>query len=129
MYRIVVGVDKAESNSKQLAAAIAALPNAAESVEVFVLHCFEDNPSGASATQIGSVRRLTERLDAAGITYEIREDSGDPGAAIRSLAESVDADGIVVGGRKRSPAGKAIFGSVAQNVILESDRPVTVVSS
>nr|WP_276414161.1 universal stress protein [Halomicroarcula sp. XH51] len=36
---------------------------------------------------------------------------------------------IVLAGRKRSPAGKALFGSVTQDVILGTDRSVLVVSS
>jgi nucleotide-binding universal stress UspA family protein len=49
---------------------------------------------------------------------------GDPASEILAEAASADARYIVVGGRERSPAGKAIFGSVSQSVILESDRPV-----
>jgi nucleotide-binding universal stress UspA family protein len=32
----------------------------------------------------------------------------------------------VMGGRKQSPTSKLLFGSVTQNVILQTDRPVTV---
>lgn len=49
---------------------------------------------------------------------------GEPGEEILSLAENVDARYLVIGGRKRTPAGKAIFGSVTQRVILDSERPV-----
>jgi nucleotide-binding universal stress UspA family protein len=38
-----------------------------------------------------------------------------------------DVDHVAMGSRQRSPAGKAIFGSVAQQVILDAAVPVTVV--
>ncbi|QLD88098.1 universal stress protein [Natronomonas salina] len=52
---------------------------------------------------------------------------GDPVDSIIDVARDVEAEYIVVGGRKRSPAGKALFGSTAQSVLLESDRPVVTV--
>lgn len=127
MYRIVAAVDTSETYGKRIAETIAGLPGGSGSIEVLVLHCFEENPSGASATQIAAVRRCTERLDEADIDYEVREDSGEPAAAITSLAVEADADLIVIGGRKRTPTGKALFGSVTQEVILEADRSVMVV--
>ena len=42
-------------------------------------------------------------------------------------AADVDADAICVSGRKRRPTGKAVFGSVTQDVILGTERPVFAV--
>lgn len=49
---------------------------------------------------------------------------GDPAEEILAQAEAADARFLVIGGRKRTPAGKALFGSTTQTVILDSDRPV-----
>lgn len=48
---------------------------------------------------------------------------GDPADEIGSYADE-GANYIVVAGRKRSPVGKALFGSVAQSVLLNASVPV-----
>ena len=53
--------------------------------------------------------------------------SGFPAREIVHYAAAVDASFVVVGGRKRSPVGKALFGSVTQSVLLGADRPVVTV--
>lgn len=53
---------------------------------------------------------------------------GDPEVRILREADEIDASYIVMGSRKQSPVGKALFGSVAQVVLLNTDRPVVVVS-
>lgn len=52
---------------------------------------------------------------------------GTPTATILEQADAHEARYVVVGGRRRTPAGKAIFGSVTQSVLLESPRPVVTV--
>lgn len=51
---------------------------------------------------------------------------GDPSDEIVNYADVQDARYIVVAGRKRSPTGKAIFGSVNQSILLNSECPVVM---
>lgn len=52
---------------------------------------------------------------------------GEPTAEILSEAKRTDARYLVIGGRQRTPVGKAIFGSTTQSILLEVDRPVVTV--
>lgn len=52
---------------------------------------------------------------------------GNPTDEILAQAEAQDARYLIIGGKKRSPVGKATFGSVTQSVILNSDRPTITV--
>jgi nucleotide-binding universal stress UspA family protein len=72
-------------------------------------------------------RTIAQALDAADVDYEIRGAVGDRGDAIVELAEDVGADRVIVGGRRRTPAGKAVFGSTAQKIMLSGPCPVTFV--
>jgi nucleotide-binding universal stress UspA family protein len=74
-----------------------------------------------------AVRTIGERLDAAAVSYSVEGEVGDHAEAIVRLAEDVGADRVFVGGRKRSPTGKAMFGSTAQQVMLNAPCPVTYV--
>lgn len=53
---------------------------------------------------------------------------GDTHAEILDAAADYDCDHLFIAGRKRSPAGKALFGDVTQRVLLNFDGPVTVVT-
>ena len=79
------------------------------------------------ANRMDTVRRASKALRAAGVDFEVNAVVGDPGEAIADLAEEIGADRILVGGRKRSPAGKAVFGSTAQRILLSAPCPVTFV--
>ena len=73
------------------------------------------------------VADVAERLERAGVDYEIRGALGEPADSILERAEGLDSDLVVVGGRNRSATGKALFGSTAQRVLLGADCPVTFV--
>lgn len=52
---------------------------------------------------------------------------GDPADTILEAAEGLEARYVVIGGRRRSPVGKAVFGSTSQDVLLNAERPVVSV--
>ncbi|WP_345782540.1 universal stress protein [Halostagnicola sp. A-GB9-2] len=56
--------------------------------------------------------------------HEAHGRHGNPAEEIIEFANETDAHYIVIGGRKRSPVGKALFGSVTQSVLLDATQPV-----
>ena len=79
----------------------------------------------AVATRRPPASDLAETISAAGVDTEIRGARGDVSTAVVDMAIDVDADRLVVGGRRRSPAEKAVLGSVSQEIILQAPCPVT----
>lgn len=128
MYRVLVPIDTDEDRAVAQARAIENLPGARGDVEVTLLHIVEDadGPTSTSADQIPAGRAAMEALREARIGANPIARGGDPAAEIVQVAREIDADAIVLGGRKRSPLGSLLFGSVTQAVILDADRPVMV---
>lgn len=71
------------------------------------------------------VADIRRRLDEAGLDGEVRQEvAPDVSGAVLATVESEGARLVIVGVKHRSPVGKAIMGSVAQHVILDSPVPV-----
>lgn len=124
MYKVLVCLDGNDERAREQAASVAAMPFEPAELEVSLLHVFTENPEGVSAPRVSSVRAAVDVFEMHDIEPEIIGTSGTPADEIRRVATENDVDLLSLGGRKRSPTGKAIFGSVTQAVILESDRPV-----
>ncbi|GGN10255.1 universal stress protein [Halarchaeum nitratireducens] len=122
---VLVAVSRDENDAIRVSETVERLYDADE-VEVGLVHCFTENPEGASAAQLSSVRHASERLEAAGFDVEIHERSGDPASEVLEAAVEIGADLVCLGGRRRSAAGKVMFGSTAQSVLHDADRPVVL---
>lgn len=127
MYNVVIGIDDDEAHALACTQPIADLPGDDSEFAVTLVHTrtgvlSEDEPYS------DSIQRATDFLESRGIEYRVTQSTDDPAEAIITAAEAVDANLIVVGGRQRSPAGKALFGSVTQTVVLGANQPVLVVS-
>ena len=139
MYDVLLPVDLDTERALEAAATVSSLPNAAEAVRVTVLNVEKDVEIVDSEGRVrseewydetdfpSSVEEATAYLEREGISVEARRTLADPAVAIVRTADEIDADQIVLCGRKRSPAGKVLFGSVTQSVLLDSAVPVTVV--
>ncbi|RQG99396.1 universal stress protein [Natrarchaeobius oligotrophus] len=126
MSTILLPIDDDEQHAKDQIATITGLPFETHELTVTVLHVFTDNPNSASITQLKSARLIEEALQDEGIDVELDERSNDPADEILSYAEEHDVDAICLAGRKRSRTGKLLFGSVTQDVILNSNLPILV---
>lgn len=84
-----------------------------------------------TATEAAEARARTVLHGTLGEDAEatVRGRVGEPFEEILAEGDRLDARYVVVGGRKRSPAGKVLFGSVTQEVLLGSDRPVVATLS
>jgi len=131
MYDVLMPIDTDEDRTMGQARAVSSLPAAAEEITVTLLHVFDDDDvaESTSPTQTTAGRAAQEWFLDHGMAVETMSVSGDPSAAIIDAADQVGADQIVLGGRKRSPLGSLIFGSVSQAVVLDADVPVTITGS
>ncbi len=120
MYTVVMGVGTDHERTLRKAHAIADLPAPPESLAVVVVQ------AGGSSADTPDIARVVSFFDEHDIDSTVETVSTDPPTALVEVATDREADLICVGGRQRSPAGKAQLRSGAQSVMVNTDRPVLV---
>ena len=128
--KIVVGYIKTDEGQAALDRAIeeAQLRDA----QLVVVHSMRGGTRDEAEEMIAyreELEHVEERLGKLGVSYEIRElVRGKPaGEDLVDLASEEGADLVVIGLRRRSPVGKLVLGSNAQDVLLKANCPVLAV--
>ncbi|WP_458316341.1 universal stress protein [Mycolicibacterium brisbanense] len=76
----------------------------------------------------GEIHDVEEQLRASGVEFELQRPVGvDTVGELLTAMDRADADLLVIGIRHRSPVGKLLLGSVAQQLLLECPKPVLAV--
>ncbi|WP_276272207.1 universal stress protein [Haloarcula litorea] len=134
MYRVLVPVDSDPDRARGQAAFVAELPTAADNVAAVVTHALTEEEIDApdelrTVERVETVKLVRDYLAERGVDVELAEGRQPPADGILELADEFGVDHVAMGSRKRSPTGKVVFGSVAQEVMLQADVPVTVVGA
>src|SRR3712207_3818400 len=83
--------------------------------------------TGAEAEQAAQKRLHSTEEELTGWALHAAPAHQSPAHAVLDVAAEVGADIIVVGTRRRSPVGKLLLGSLAQEILLAADVPVLLV--
>jgi len=142
MYQVLLPVDHDEERLEEQLDALFDLPGQDE-LSVTVIHVHEE--VDVAADEAGdyiidslnrdiaelqgipeTVDRAVTELEEAGIFDDLRTAVGEPTDEIIEAGEALDVDAYLLAAKRRSPVGKAIFGSVTQGIIVRSEQPVIV---
>lgn len=140
MFHVLLPIDDDREHSRATVEGVLSLPSTAEQVQVTILNVQEKvEVSSGEGGRISSdqwydeedfpdsVTEAKQTLEEAGVAVNLRREHADPAETIISVANDIGADRIIMGGRKQSPVGKVLFGSITQSVLLDADVPTTVV--
>lgn len=135
-------------NYRPWAEAVAGAAATVESGDVtaLLLHVFDGDELSSTRENIDSSGSVTvddlaarksgivaarEILQDAGVSVEVRglEQAETTADSILTVADEAGVERLYLYGRKRSPTGKAVFGSTLQRILLNATVPVTVVPS
>lgn len=127
---IVVGYVPTPEGDAALTAAIDEARRRSETLHV-VNTARGDASSDANFLDDEAVSALRGRLVDSGVGFEVQQlvRGRDAADEIVEAAERLGASLVVIGIRRRTATGKLLFGSQAQRVLLDADRPVLAVKA
>lgn len=137
--KILVAVEDNEERMLPVAAHAAEI-TAALDAEVVLLHVYEEGEFEEYLDRLGYdsadpddiakrndvVEACTSPFVERGVRPKIAGAVGDPATEIANYVEQGSVDHVVLGGRSRSPTGKALLGSVSQSVLRSVEVPCTI---
>ncbi|MGQ4557326.1 universal stress protein [Halobellus sp. GM3] len=138
MYYALLAIDSNKERAEEIVSSVMSLPRDPTDLKVIILNVFEefevtDEGGTISSDEVyakqeipESVEMAVRELDNYGAQTEVRREHGDPKEIILSVSKNKDVDSIFMCGRKRTPTGKVLFGSVTQAILLNATRPVVV---
>lgn len=140
MVELVIPIAENEEPAQRLIDGVGDLPFDPAETQITVLNVFEEfEVSSGEWKTIEStdfydeedipdvVARSAVEFSDQGYRVNVRREHGNPPEEIIKLADELDADAIVIAGRERSPVGKALLGSVTQDVLRSANRPVIMI--
>lgn len=130
MYQLLLPVDDDVDKALAQVQFVIDFPVVDNQLSVTVAHAYRDDDAqsdDAPPEQSPAVTKALASLREAGISAEPLEIFYPPTEGILDAADDLQPNQIVIGGRKRTPTGKALFGSTTQHIILNAEQPVTVI--
>lgn len=108
--------------------------------ELFVIHVLSESTFESRHENRPEYYRSDAENDAESVASRLIEDAtnspsnaraigriGDVATEVLDFADEIDAQYLVTGGRRKSPVGKAVFGSDTQQILLSATVPVVTV--
>jgi nucleotide-binding universal stress UspA family protein len=87
------------------------------------------DPEWRAAMQMEFEAQWCKPLKDAGVRYYTRMEDGRAASVINQVSDEMNADVIVVGRRGRGGVAELLLGSVSHELVLQSKRPLLVISS
>lgn len=129
-YQVLVPVDDDRDRAFHQAEYVERLADGTDDIEATILYVVPpsefEQADAVSFSEVEGAVDAAERLETAGVS--VNRVVGDGGVAqeIDRVATDRDVDEVVMGGRNRSGVVQVLLGSTVLDVMLSSDRPVTI---